>query len=73
MASIENSNVSERSQAYNCRKQKIKVSQIMLILYKSKNCVISGLFVVKLENLAREREMVVQLIRVFGQWQETMS
>ena len=40
MTSCENSFVSEHSQAYNFRKQEFKVSQIMEILYKSKNRVI---------------------------------
>ena len=44
----------------------------MEILYKSKNWVIKW-SVVKLENQAGERELVGQLICVFGQRQELMQ
>ena len=71
MAFSENSFVL-RSQAYIFRKQEFKVSQIMEILYKSKNWVIKW-SVVKLENQAGERELVGQLICVFGQRQELMQ
>ena len=62
MASSESSFISEHSQAYIFRKQEFKVSQIIEILYKSKNWVIK--WSVKLENLAGEREVVGQLICV---------
>ena len=63
----ENSFVSERSQAYMFRKQQLKVSQIMKILYKSKNCVIKWSVCGELDNLVGESEVVGQLIYVFGQ------
>ena len=44
--------------AYILKKHGFKVSQIMKILNKSKKWVMKGLFVVKLENLSREREVV---------------
>ena len=67
MASSENYFVSEHSQVYILRKQEFKVSQLIAILIKM------VCFGMKLEKLAWEREVVGQLICVFGQRKEIMS